>query len=59
MNPERAHERPPAAQNSRAPDFLAHWVVKTTRTEQMIDWYREVFGGRVIHQGKRTRQRPL
>ena len=53
MNPERAHERPPAPQNSRAPDFLAHWVVKTTRTEQMIAWYREVFGGRVIHQGKR------
>lgn len=53
MNPERAHERPPAPQNSRAPDFLAHWVVKTTRTEQMIDWYRAVFGGRVIHQGTR------
>jgi Glyoxalase/Bleomycin resistance protein/Dioxygenase superfamily len=49
----RAHERPPTPQNSRAPDFLAHWVVKTTRTEQMIAWYREVFGGRVIHQGKR------
>jgi catechol 2,3-dioxygenase-like lactoylglutathione lyase family enzyme len=32
-----------------APDFLAHWVVKTARREKMIAWYETVFGARVVH----------
>lgn len=32
------------------PDYLAHWVVKTPRSQQMIAWYREVFGARVVHE---------
>ena len=48
-----------AAENSsgnderHAPDYLAHWVVKTPRGQQMIAWYREVFGARVIHEDAR------
>ncbi|OAA82349.1 biphenyl-2,3-diol 1,2-dioxygenase [Akanthomyces lecanii RCEF 1005] len=32
-----------------APDFLAHWVVKTTRRQEMTQWYRKVFDARVVH----------
>lgn len=32
------------------PDFLAHWVVKTARSKQMIAWYQTVFGARVVHE---------
>lgn len=33
-----------------APDFIAHWVVKTARSAQMISWYRQVFGAWVVHE---------
>ncbi len=36
-----------------APDYLAHWVVKTARSQEMIAWYRTVFGARVIHEDDR------
>lgn len=32
------------------PDFIAHWVVKTARSAEMIDWYNTVFGARVVHE---------
>ncbi|BBY66850.1 VOC family protein [Mycolicibacterium helvum] len=32
------------------PDFIAHWVVKTARSAEMIDWYGTVFGARVVHE---------
>lgn len=32
------------------PDFIAHWVVKTARSAEMIDWYGHVFGARVVHE---------
>lgn len=32
------------------PDYLAHWVVKTTRSTEMIHWYTTVFGARVVHE---------
>ena len=35
---------------SLGPDFLAHWVVKTARSEQMVAWYQTVFGARVVHE---------
>jgi len=33
-----------------APDYLAHWVVKTARSNEMIAWYGAVFGARVVHE---------
>lgn len=35
------------------PDLLAHFVVKTARAQEMIDWYGTVFGARVVHEGRR------
>lgn len=32
------------------PDVLAHWVVKTARPRQMIEWYGTVFGATVVHE---------
>lgn len=32
------------------PDFIAHWVVKTARSTEMIEWYGHVFGARVVHE---------
>jgi catechol-2,3-dioxygenase len=34
---------------STAPSYLAHWVVKTARAEEMIEWYGHAFGARVVH----------
>jgi catechol 2,3-dioxygenase-like lactoylglutathione lyase family enzyme len=44
---------PTQHENSPAPDFLAHWVVKTARYDQMIAWYCVVFGARVVHEDSR------
>ncbi len=33
-----------------APDILAHYVIKTPRAAEMIDWYTTVFGARVVHE---------
>jgi catechol 2,3-dioxygenase-like lactoylglutathione lyase family enzyme len=30
--------------------YLAHWVVKTARANEMIDWYRHAFGAHVVHE---------
>ena len=35
-----------------APDYLAHWVVKTARSNKMIAWYQTVFGAQVVHEDK-------
>lgn len=32
------------------PAFIAHWVVKTARSKEMIEWYGHVFGARVVHE---------
>ncbi|WP_051833146.1 VOC family protein [Streptomyces sp. NRRL S-646] len=37
-----------------APAFVAHWVVKTARRDEMITWYRVVFGARVVHEGRQV-----
>ncbi|MEU1550642.1 VOC family protein [Nocardia sp. NPDC005745] len=34
------------------PTYLAHWVVKTARAREMIEWYGHVFGARVVHEDK-------
>lgn len=36
--------------NPLAPDYLAHWVVKTARSDEIIAWYGTVFGARVVHE---------
>ncbi|MDX2356515.1 VOC family protein [Dietzia sp. PP-33] len=33
-----------------APEILAHYVVKTPRASEMIEWYRTVLGARVVHE---------
>lgn len=35
---------------TKAPAYLAHWVVKTARAGEMTQWYRHVFGARVVHE---------
>ncbi|MHA3021845.1 VOC family protein [Mycobacterium sp. BMJ-28] len=35
------------------PAFIAHWVVKSARSREMIDWYGQVFGARVVHEDNR------
>src|SRR5262245_19398454 len=35
---------------TKAPAYLAHWVVKTARPREMIDWYRHAFGAHVVHE---------
>ncbi len=35
------------------PEFIAHYVVKTARSVEMIDWYAKVFGARVVHEDER------
>jgi catechol 2,3-dioxygenase-like lactoylglutathione lyase family enzyme len=42
-----------ASDEKVAPDYLAHFVVKTPRSQQMIAWYKQVFGARVIHEDSR------
>ena len=36
--------------NRLAPEYLAHWVVKTARSDEVIAWYGTVFGARVVHE---------
>ena len=35
---------------STGPAYLAHWVVKTARAREMMDWYGLVFGAHVVHE---------
>jgi len=35
-----------------APALIAHFVVKTTRAQEMIRWYGEVFGAQVVHEDR-------
>ncbi|MET3860761.1 catechol 2,3-dioxygenase-like lactoylglutathione lyase family enzyme [Dietzia sp. 2505] len=35
-----------------APEILAHYVVKTPRASEMIEWYRTVLGAKVVHEDK-------
>ena len=37
------------------PEFIAHWVVKTARSTEMIEWYGHVFGARVVYVESFTR----
>jgi hypothetical protein len=35
--------------NRPAPEYLAHWVVKTARSDAVIAWYGMLFGAHVVH----------
>lgn len=48
---QRTAERQPGPWDE-APDFLAHWVVKTARRDEVAAWYGKVFGARVVHRDK-------
>ncbi|NNN29219.1 biphenyl 2,3-dioxygenase [Streptomyces sp. S3(2020)] len=50
MNSAPAHADSSPAGNRAAPEFLAHWVVKTARSKEMIAWYGTVLGARVVHE---------
>ena len=39
-----------AQKQTLAPDYLAHWVVKTARPQEMIAWYGTVFGAHIVHE---------
>ena len=41
---------PIAAPPRIAPDYIAHWVVKSARTEEMVRWYGRVFGAEIAYQ---------
>lgn len=43
--PESGHQ----AKTPLPPDLMAHFVVKTARAKEMTNWYRTVFGARVVH----------
>jgi catechol 2,3-dioxygenase-like lactoylglutathione lyase family enzyme len=48
---------PESGQQAKAPlppDLLAHFVVKTARAKEMVDWYGAVFGARVVHDGQQV-----
>ncbi|MCV7173721.1 VOC family protein [Mycobacterium manitobense] len=54
-DPEETDTASSAPDLDRLPDrvvpaFIAHWVVKTARSAEMIDWYGHVFGARVVHE---------
>jgi catechol 2,3-dioxygenase-like lactoylglutathione lyase family enzyme len=43
----------PVHDDTLAPDYLAHWVVKTARSKEMIAWYQTVFNARIVHEDQR------
>jgi catechol-2,3-dioxygenase len=52
MRAQSSPRRGSPAGNTRAPDSLAHWVVKTTRSNEMIAWYQTVFGAWIVHEDR-------
>ncbi|MFF0011288.1 VOC family protein [Streptomyces sp. NPDC005374] len=51
-NPDTAAGQGSPSADALAPDFLAHWVVKTARSKEMIAWYGTVFGAHIVHEDK-------
>jgi catechol 2,3-dioxygenase-like lactoylglutathione lyase family enzyme len=52
-NTAQSHDHLVDLKTTVAPDFVAHWVVKTARSKEMIAWYRTVFGARVVHEDQK------
>lgn len=44
------HEAPTIETQRVAPDYIAHWVVKSARTEEMVRWYGTVFWAEIAYQ---------
>lgn len=36
----------------RAPQYIAHWVIKTPRRDELVEWYKAVFGAEIVHSDK-------
>jgi catechol 2,3-dioxygenase-like lactoylglutathione lyase family enzyme len=53
MSPQPTPSQPVHHDDTLVPDYLAHWVVKTARSKEMIAWYQTVFGARVVHEDQR------
>jgi len=53
MSLQPTPRRPVHHDDNLAPDYVAHWVVKTARSKEMIAWYQTVFGARVVHEDQR------
>jgi catechol 2,3-dioxygenase-like lactoylglutathione lyase family enzyme len=53
MSPQPTPSQPVHHDDTLTPDYLAHWVVKTARSKEMIAWYQTVFGARVVHEDQR------
>lgn len=34
------------------PNYIAHWVIKTPRRDELIEWYKIVFGAEIVHSDK-------
>lgn len=45
-----ADRSPAPVSTALPPDLLAHFVVKTARATEMIEWYRTVMGAVVVHE---------
>ncbi|SRX91922.1 VOC family protein [Mycobacterium shimoidei] len=53
MSSQSMPRQPVQHDGMRVPDYLAHWVVKTARSKQMIAWYQTVFGARIVHEDRK------
>jgi catechol 2,3-dioxygenase-like lactoylglutathione lyase family enzyme len=54
MSPQPTPSQPVHHDDTLGPDYVAHWVVKTARSKEMIAWYQTVFGARVVHEDQRV-----
>src|ERR1700756_3370252 len=53
VTPHPPQTQPVHHDDTLAPDYLAHWVVKTARSKEMIAWYQTVFDARIVHEDQR------
>jgi hypothetical protein len=54
-NRTQVYVRDDAKAPEYAPDYLAHWVVKTARFKEMNTWYQTVFGAGVYTRTRTSR----
>lgn len=38
--------------SENAPSYIAHWVLKSVRTERMLEWYQKVFDAKIVSENK-------
>ncbi|MGK8436811.1 VOC family protein [Ectopseudomonas hydrolytica] len=52
MNNKKTPSEAPAIKTISTPKYIAHWVVKTARRDELIAWYKIVFGAEIVHMDK-------